>query len=258
MTPLDTAHAAMADAPDDAATRLAFYERLADAELYLLLQREPAGDRLDPRLFETSEGRFVLAFDRAERLAEFAAGQAPYAVLSGRTLAGMLAGQRVGLALNPDVAPSAFLVDPAALAWLKDTLGGMPDALEARAVEVAPPGDLPERLVTQIDAKLATATGLARFAYLAAVTYDTGARGHMLAFIDAAPGAEGALARAVRETLVFSGLEAGALDVAFFPAASPVAARLARVGLRFDLPAFAPAVAPKAPGMDPDAPPKLR
>ncbi|MBJ3762482.1 SseB family protein [Maribius pontilimi] len=257
MTPLDDAHAAMEAAPDDDAARLRFYERLADGELFLLLTREPEGDALDPRLFETSQGAFVLVFDRAERLADFADGQAPFAALSGRILAAMLDGKGIGLALNPGVAPSSFLVPSDAVAWLAETLGQGPDEIEARPTELHPPGDLPERLLTALDAKLATATGLARMAYLVWASYETGVRSHMLAVIDPAFGAERALARAVREALVFSGLEAGALDVAFFDASDAMAARLAKVGLRFDIPKFE-AAQPVAPGSDPDAPPKLR
>ena len=258
MTPLDDAHAAMDAAPDDDAARLAFHDRLASAELYLLLTAEPDGDApLDPRLFETSQGAFVLVFDRVERLAAFAEGSAPYAALSGRVLAAMLAGKGIGLALNPGVAPSSYLMPPDAVGWLADTLSGGPEETQATPRDLTPPGNLPEALLTALDAKLASARGLARIAYLAGVTWESGARGHLLAFIDAAPGAEGALAQAVREALVFSGLEAGALDVTFFPASSPVAASLARVGLRFDLPKFEPAQ-PKAPGMDPAAPPRLR
>jgi len=60
--------------------------------------------------------------------------------------------------------------------------------------------------------------------------------------------------------LRFSGLEAAALDVGFFRASDPVAARLARVGLRFDLPKpETPAQVPgSAPGRDPDKPPRLK
>lgn len=257
-TPLDLAHAAMEAAPHDDSMRLAFYERLADAELYLLLLREPEGGAIDPRVFETSEGQFVLVFDRAERLAEFAEGEAPYAALSGRVLVAMLAGQGTGLALNPGVAPSSFLATPMVVDWLTETLAEAPDEAFARPVEVAPPGDLPEKLLSSLDAKLATATGLASMAYLARATFDTGGTTHLLAFIGTAPGAEGALARAVREALVFSGLEAGALDVTFLDAADPISARLARVGLRFDLPRFEATPAPSAPGRDPDRPPKLR
>ena len=69
-----------------------------------------------------------------------------------------------------------------------------------------------------------------------------------------------ALATAVSEVLSFSGLEAAALDVAFFRAEDPAAARLARVGLRFELPKPEPmAQTPgHAPGLNPDKPPRLR
>ncbi|MEQ9258349.1 MAG: SseB family protein, partial [Roseovarius sp.] len=97
-------------------------------------------------------------------------------------------------------------------------------------------------------------------AYLVSVTYENGADGHMLGVVDALPGAEPAIARAVSEALHFSGLEAAALDVGFFRAEEQAAARMARVGLRFDLPnaASAERPAPAAPGMDPAKPPRLR
>ena len=40
-TPLDRAHAKMQSASDQDAARLGFYERLADAELFLLLTQPP-------------------------------------------------------------------------------------------------------------------------------------------------------------------------------------------------------------------------
>ena len=48
------------------------------------------------------------------------------------------------------------------------------------------------------------------------------------------------------------------IDVAFFRASDPVMARIAKVGLRFDIPAPDQAQAPSAPGMDPARPPRLR
>jgi len=259
-TPLDRAHAAMEAAPDDDALRLRFYDRLAEAELFVLLDRPAADARIDPAILDAEGARFALAFDLEDRLAEFVDGAAPYVALSGRRLAPMLSGAGLGLALNPDVAPSAMLLDAAAMAWLADTLANGPARTQAQARELTAPAGLPDALLTALDAKLASMAGRAAGAYLAGVTWDTGARGHLLAFIDAVPGAEGALARAVHEALAFSGLEAGSLDVTFLRAADGVAAKLARVGLRFDLPA-PPApepVAPAAPGSDPDRPPRLR
>lgn len=260
-TALDAAHDAMQAAPGDGTVRLRFFERLADAELFLLLEKEAEGETLSPELFDLSDSRFVLAFDREERLAEFVGRPAPYAALSGRVIAAMLAGQDIGLGLNLEVAPSSILIPPEALAWLTETIGHTPETVEEKPWELTPPTGLPEPLLQALDTKLATAVGLAQSAYLVGVIYESGARGHLLGLIDARPGAEGALAKAAGEALTFSGIEAGSIDVGFFAASDPIAAQLARVGLRFDLPQ--PAAAPKnkprpAPGSDPDNPPILK
>jgi hypothetical protein len=257
MTLLDAAHAAVSADPENETLRLRFFERLADGELVLLLEREAAGETVEPRVFDLEDGPVVLAFDREERLATFTGGIAPYAALPGRVIAGLLKGQGIGLGVNLGVAPSSMLLPPEAMDWLAETLEGGPEAAEARPEEFLPP-QVPEAVVAGLDAKLAKAGGLAAAAILAGVVYQGGRRGHVLAFLDAAPGAEEALARAIREALVFSGIEAGELDVAFLAADEAVAGAMARVGLRFDLPAPEAPSAPAAPGMDPARPPKLR
>ncbi|MBV0910975.1 SseB family protein [Anianabacter salinae] len=256
-TPIDRAHAAMRAAPDDDAARLKFYERLADAELFLLLTEEPKGDDISPEIAETGDGPFLLAFDREDRLSGFARRAAPMAALSGRVLAQMITGQGYGIALNLDAA-SEELVAPAAVDWLAATLAARPAEIAARPSELRAPAGLPERLIEALDQKLSAAEGLARLALLAAVTYDDGRGGHMLAFVDAARGAEDALAQATGEALTFSGLDAAELDVAFFASGDPITERLARVALRFDLPVPAMPEPLQAPGSDPSRPPKLR
>ena len=259
-TPLDAALAAMDAAPDDETARLRFYDRLASTELFLMLEREPEGDNISPELFDVADARFLLAFDREHRLSEFASRAVPYVALSGRALAGMLAGQGIGIALNAGSAGETLLPAEAML-WLADTLGQAPQTDEARIERLHPPKGLPENLLVALDAKLATAAGLAETAWLSAATYEGGARGHILGIIGAPSGAEPALAGAVQEALVFSGLDAGALDVTFLGQHDPLAAELARTGLRFDLPKPAEPrteIVRPAPGSDPDKPPILR
>ncbi|MBI1415778.1 MAG: SseB family protein [Limimaricola sp.] len=257
-TELDEAHAAMEAAPEDDGARLRFYERLADSELFLVLDAEARGEAITPASFEVEDQEFVLVFDRVERLAGFVGEGADYAAMAGRALAVMLAGQRLGLGLNLAVAPSAMLIPAEAVDWLAATLARGPEARDAQPVEVFAPTGLPEAVVRGLDRKLALAAGMARWAWLAGVAYDDGTRSHLLAFVDALPVAQAALAAAVSEALTFSGIEAGMIDVAFIASSDPMAARLAKVGLRFDLPEPARAEAPGAPGMDPDRPPKLR
>lgn len=258
VTPLDQASAGMDTGGDTA--RLAFFERLADSELFLLLTRDAEGDRIEPEIFDVAETRFVLVFDREERLAQFVGKPAPYLALSGRSLTQMLAGQDIGLGVNLEASAHPQLLPPDALDWLAATLEQGPEEAEAQVEELLPPTGLPESLLTALDTKLATATGLARAAFLAAVRYQGGSQGHMLAFVDAADGAQAALAKAASEALTFSGIEAGALDVAFVASSDTRAASFAKVGLRFDIPEphRDQTVQPGAPGRDPARPPKLR
>jgi hypothetical protein len=257
VTLLDAAHAAVSADPENEGLRLRFFERLADGEMVLLLEREAVGDQLEPKVFELEDGPVVLVFDREERLAGFTGGIAPYAALPGRVIAGLLRGQGIGLGVNLGVAPSSMLLPPEALDWLAETLDGAPDEAEAVPESFAAPV-VPEAVIAGLDAKLARAGGLAAAAVLAAVVYRDGRRGHLLAVLDAVPGAEGALAQAMREALVFSGVEAGELDVVFLASSDPVAEAMGRVGLRFDLPVAEAPAGPAAPGMDPERPPKLR
>lgn len=260
MTTLDDAFAAMTAKTEDDTARLRFYERLADGEMILLLETESVGGQITPRVFDLEGGPVVLIFDTEDRLAAFTGIPAPYAALPGRVIAAQLAGQGIGLGINLGVAPSSMLLPADAVDWLAETLDHAPEETQGRPETFHAPSGLPETLIAGLDAKLARAGGLASFALLAAVTYSGGRKGHMLAFVDAVPGAEPALARASAEALRFSGIDAGEMDVTFLTATDPAMLTMARVALRFDLPkpVAAEPEAPKAPGSDPNRPPILR
>lgn len=258
-TPLDAAFAAMQAAPADDAARLRYYERVTDAELFILLEAEVQGDQINPQMLEAEGGPYLLGFDRATRLAGYAGGTAPYVALSGRAVVEMLEGQALGVALNLG-AGSEMLLPVDAVNWLRGTLANAPDAVSARIETVHPPKGLPETLITAIDAKLATATAMAASAVLVGVSYTGGGKGHLLAFIGASPRAEAALVRAASEALTFSGIDAGTMDVGFFGASDSAVARMAKVGLRFDIPqGEGLQQTPRmAPGSDPAKPPRLK
>ncbi len=256
-TPLDIAHAAMESKPHDDALRLKFFERLGDAELFLLLETEAEGEVATPQTFDTGSETLVLAFDRAERLASFVGNEAPYVGLSGRSLVEMLADEGLGLALNPEVAQSSFVLAAEGVSWLAEMLQRKPEFVETAFEAIEKLGQLPDVLIHSLDQKLATAIGMARAAYLVGTRSEGGKMGHMLAIVAPLPGAEPALVQAIGEALSFSGLDTGFLDVTFFDAGDPLVASLSGMGLRFDIPQadLAPATGP---GLDPKKPPVLK
>ena len=248
MTPLDRAHEAMANAADDdPAPRLRFYERLAAGELFLLLDAGGA-----PRVFDLETGPVALVFDSESRLAGFTGGQVEMARMPGRAVVEALADQGTGLGVNLG-APSGILLPAEIVDWLAALLAERPATTKARPVSLTSPKGVPEPLLAALDARLAAAEGIAEAAFLASAEYEGGRRGTLLTVLGAAPGAEEALARAVGEALVFTGIDAGELDVAFLAQGDPAAERLARVGLRFDIPVPADPVQRGRGG-----PPKLR
>lgn len=262
-TRLDAAHRAMQADLDDDAARLAFYEKLADGELFLLLKVEPKGDHLDPEVLELDAesgepDRYVLAFDREDRLATFVEGPAPYAALPGRVIAAMMAGSGLGLGVNLG-APSSILIPPAAVDWLAETLGPVPEEVEGQVRALEPPTGLSDRVITGLSEKLASAAGIARAATLVRAQYDDDSTGLVLAFAGAPEPAQPALARAAQEAMTFSGLEER-LDVAFFAPGDPALERIDRVGIRFEIPEVETPQPPvrKAPGSDPAKPPILK
>lgn len=255
-TILDAAHAAMQADVNDEAARLHFYEKLVGSELFLLLESDPEGDQITPHVFDLTDESFVLIFDREDRMAQFTGITSPYAALSGRTVFQLLAKQGLGVGFNLDVAPSSILLPAEAVQWLAN-MEITPDEISQKVEKFNAPNGLPEAFLSALDTRLAAAEGLADLAYLVAADYANGSNGHLLGFVNARPDAHAALTQTVAQALVFSGLEVGTIDVGFFDAANPAAAKLAKCGLRFDLPQ--PQVTTRsAPGSDPEKPPILR
>lgn len=232
-TPLDAAAAAMAEG--DTAARLQYYARLAEAGLFVLLAHEAEEDGIEPRVFPLESGPVVLAFDSEARLADFAGGGAFYALLSGRTLAGLMEGRGLSLGVNFGVEGAANLLPPEALSWLAGAVAEGGDGVGVERPERFRPPSVPEGLVSALAWGLAACAGLAREALLADVTYANGGEGCLLVFVGARAGAEAALTRAAREALVFSNQKEGVIDVAFRSADDPVLSALARVALHIDL-----------------------
>jgi type III secretion system (T3SS) SseB-like protein len=263
LTPLDLAHRKMMRNEDDDTARLQFYQRLAECELFMLLEDEPEKDVVNPLVFPVKGDAFVLVFDREARLAEFAQATAPFAAMSGHKFVEMLCKDgpsQFGLGVNLAVASSSILIPASGVDWLATMLKQDLVETSQKVQDFLPPHDLAPDFVSSIDRKLATATGLATRAYLLGLRFEDGTIGNMLAFVGAIPEAKGALQQAIGDVVRFADFS-GRFDVGFFASDAPEVEVFQRVGLGFEVPkiiAPSEAVPNSGPGMDPDRPPKLR
>lgn len=242
-TPLARAARLMLMRPGDDAARLRLYEVLSGAELVLPLASEAEGEEVAPETLEAGGVPHVVAHDS---IAAFAGGEPrPTATLSGLALAQMLEGQGAGVALHMEGLAEPLLVAPEALEWLAANLGHGPERVEARPLALHPPKGLPASLLTALDRRLAQGEGIARAAWLSAVEWSDGTRGHLLAFVGARAGSEETLAAGINAAVALSGAEGVRVDVTFLADGDPVIERLAKVGLRFDMEAEAPTGPPR-------------
>jgi hypothetical protein len=233
--------------PADDTARLAFYEALSGAELVLPIASDAAGEEVEPEMADLGGVPHVVAHDGAGGLEGGA--PRPTASLSGHALAQMLEGQGVGIALHVRALAEPVAVAPEAVDWLARSLGTGPERTEARPVAAHPPVGLTPGLLSALDRRLAQAGGMATAAWLAAVDWSDGSRGHLLAVVGARPGTEEAIASGLHAAVALSGAEGVRVDVTFLDEGDPVLARLARIGLRFDL---------ASPVEPPAGPPRLR
>lgn len=269
ITALDRAHSKMAADLEDNAARLGFYGALADAELFILLTIEAAGDAISPEILDLEGDKYVLVFDSEERFAQFTTTPAPYAALPGRVIAGMLTGQKIGMGLNLGVAPSSIVIPYAAMDWLTEALSINPELQSQQALgrtnqglgTFSPASETTVRLAPILTEKLRFSAGLVSAVILANLHNTDNSETAVLGFLGAPDTAHPGLARMAQEALVFAGLEGHPLDVLFLQSESPQAKRMIKVGTEIRLPKVQIPVTKTeiiAPGSDPTKPPILR
>ena len=259
-TALDHAHDAMIQSGESEAARRAFFAALAAAELVLVLEAEvpDGGAKVAPMVLETEDGPLVLAFDTEARMVAFLGQGAATVTLSGRTLSQMLAPEGLGLGLNLEIAPSAIVLPADAMAWLAELSPVQAEVREGQIVQLDPPRDVDPLLLQILDGRLASLVGMAEGACLAQAAYVNGGTALVLALAGVPEAGRPAVSQSLGEALSLAGRAEVALDVVFVEQSAAIWERLARVGLRFEMPQAAARSGPDIRGADPDRPPILR
>ncbi len=255
VTLLDQSVAALTSTPQAEHLQRQFYDRLSGSDLYLLLEAEAKDDQVTPKLMDMDGQSVVLVFDRVDRLAEFAKGQAPFACLPGKDLCALLAANNLGMMLNPETSEHPHLLLAEDVAWVAENLAGMAQTVAAKVTGLRAPQPQTDPLWSAIQTRLSAFEGAAKRAVLAAASYEDGTEGVLVGFIDAREERQAELAATVQDAVALI-MPAGQVDVGFFAEGEHIAGALLRNGVMFDLPQT-PTYAPTAPGMDPDKPPKL-
>lgn len=225
--------------------------RLADTELFAALTHEPAGDQVELQMFDLPEGRFAVACDLAERLADFAGAPIAHLAAPGRVLANALVSNAVGLLVNPGQ-PSQMLLDANMLAWLMQALraDARPVHVDGTCRLLPPDAEAVRVLADPLGQRMTDMAHLARAVDLARVEWADGQNAHLLIVHGAATGHQPAIAKALAELIAFLPRLEGGVDITFdAPARAEGALRIV---------AETPQTNAEIPQAKPSMPPRLR
>lgn len=229
-TELDLARQRARVGGDDPKAQLQFNHCFADTELFLLLECAAKPNAISPLLFPVEGVSYGLVFDLPERLAEFSEIPVDYIALPGRAIVALLADRGVGIGLNLGVAPSSYLMPPAAVDWMARILDQPMGPGSAPIRSLAEPGQVPSSLIQTIGNILAQAHAPPGTVYLARATYADGDSGHLLVVVGLPDGAEPILRQTLAETISFAGLDIGRFDLIFVEPGTELADRAGQIG----------------------------
>ena len=213
-----------------------FYETLAEARVYVLLDDTIEDEKYEPKVFSLKDAQYLLAFDVPEQADELTGSTAATSPTLGMDLFKLLRGRDIGLGINLGGTSSATLISGETIDMIcayYDGTAGEPlvadtDTSQFRAL-LAPQG-FPDTLQNALLDGLAPLGETFRTAVLLKAEYEEGKTGFIVAISGASDADRGALSGAVEGAMVRSRRGDVQLDVAFLALDDPMANRIERVG----------------------------
>lgn len=133
-----------------------------------------AEEEISPKMIERDGVDTLLLFDSEERLAAYVDEPTPFVALPGRMFFDLARGQGAQIALNLDVAPSSTVFSPETVDAIAELVAAADETLDISAdapLQVGPPANASEALLSALSARLAAARSVAGEAWLFSVSY---------------------------------------------------------------------------------------
>jgi len=213
-----------------------FYETLAEARVYVLLDQAVDEGKYEPKVFSLKEASYLLAFDVPEQADELTGSNASTSPTLGMDLFKLLRGRKIGLGINMGGTTSATLISGETIDMIcayYDGTAGEPlvaDADTSQFRALLAPQNFPDSLQNALTDNLAPLQGTYNKVVLLKAEYEEGKTGYIVAVSGAADAGRGAIAAAADAALATSRRGDIQLDVAFLALDDPMTNRIERVG----------------------------
>ena len=234
-TPLGNAYAATFDGGEPELWQ--FYETLAEARVFVLLDDGHDQSKFEPKVFSLKDSSYLLAFDVAEQADELTGSNAPTSPALGMDLFKLLRGRNIGLGVNMGGTTSATLISGDTIDMICAFYDGsageelVPDGVASQFRALLAPQNFPDTVQLSLTDNLSLLGATFRKALLLQAEYEDGQTGYIVGVTGALEEDRPAISAAVEASLVASRRADVRLDVAFLASDEPMAERIERVGL---------------------------
>ena len=213
-----------------------FYEILAEARIFVLLDRDGDPEANEPKVFALKGANYILAFEAPDQADDLTGDHTQTSQALGMDIFKLLRGHGVGLALNMTGTSSATLISSDTVDMICAYYDGragedlVPDADTSQFKALLTPKTFPDTLENAISERLYDLASRFSKALLLQAEYEGSRTGYLLAFADAEEADRSALVSVVEAAMREVGRSDIELDVAFLSDADPMAARIEKVG----------------------------
>lgn len=214
-----------------------FYETLAEARIYVLLDDTIENEKYEPKVFSLKDARYLLAFDVPEQADELTGSTAATSPTLGMDVFKLLRGRDIGLGINMGGTSSATLISGETIdmicAYYEGTAGEplVADADTSQFRALLAPQGFPDTLQNALTDALGPFAQTFSTAVLLKAEYEEGRTGYIVAVAGSGEPDRSGIAGAIDSALVSSRRGDVQLDVAFLAQDDPMANRIERVGL---------------------------
>ena len=213
-----------------------FYESLAEARIFVLLDPDAGADATEPKVFALKGTSYLLAFEAPEQADDLTGDHTQTSQAMGMDIIKLLRGRGIGLGLNLSGTNSATLISSDTIDMICAYFDGqagddlVPDADTGQFKALLSPKNFPDTLQNAISERLSALASRFSKALLLKAEYDGAQTGFLLAFSGADEADRSALVTVVEAAVREVGRSDFALDVAFLSDGDPLASRIEKVG----------------------------
>lgn len=233
---IDELYSLLYSEPSNTDRKLEFYQRILGDDFLVVLENSDFEEDLQPYIFDTHEGRFLLCFENNNKLTNFVTSETSHALFPFKEIIKAIKNKKIGIALNLGD-QSGVLLDLKAVDWIDKVIStGQAEELSSTPIKFEFPNLVDGILFDNLKLAVKKLSKMTKKVVLARARYKDLSVSHFLGFIDSPQVFHELIKERVLDIVKLDKSDSVFVDVAFLSSSTELASQLIESGLIITLP----------------------